>query len=640
MCGIAGLLELTRRRDAAELARLAATMAARLVHRGPDDAGAWSDGEGGIGLGFQRLAILDLGPEGHQPMASADGRWVIVLNGEIYNFRELRMELEAHGTEGWRGGSDTEVALAAISRWGVTKALEHFDGMFAFALWDAAERVLYLARDRMGEKPLYYGRVGGAMLFASELKALTAHPDWQGQIDREAVAAYMRYGFVPAPLSIYAGIAKLPPGHLLRVDAARFDSGTLPKPVPYWDAQALASRGFAAPFAGTGREALDRLDTLLSRSVRRRMIADVPLGAFLSGGVDSSLIAALMQAESDRPVQTYTVGFDDPRFDESEDAAAVAAHLGTDHTAMTVSADAPLALVERMPDVYDEPFGDASQLPTLLLCEMTRRHVTTALSGDGGDELFGGYPRYASAARQWMRHTPVMRGIAAMGTGLLPFGQFNRLQRKGRPLRLGDKLHRHLADVATPSAEALYERYISRWPVAHPPVPLGSAAYFDRFERWPEGGALFKRFMHADAMLYLPDDLLVKIDRASMAVGLETRAPLLSHEVVEFAWSLPLSLLIRSGRGKALLRALLYRYVPRDIVDRPKQGFEPPLGEWLRGPLRDWAEPLLAPQALAPWLDPRPVRSAWAEHLAGHRDRRFDLWTVLMFQAWRQRWQA
>lgn len=647
MCGIVGFVDAPPRRTPEELAAVVQRMARRLAHRGPDDEGALVDAPVGLALGFRRLAIQDLSANGNQPMTSANGRYVIVYNGETYNFRELKEDLQRAGYRSWRGSSDTEVLLAAISRIGVAGLLDRCDGMFAFVLWDRQARRLHLARDRMGEKPLYYGWAGSTLVFGSELKALVEHPSWVGEIDRTAVSAFMRYSYVPAPMSIYAGIAKLPAGHWISFDLGRLVPGVLPAPRPYWDARAVAERAAAEPFAGDLDDAADVLDRLLTRSVSRRMVADVPLGAFLSGGIDSSTVVALMQKVANRPVKTFTIGFGDSRYDESEAARAVARHIGTDHTELHAEADAPLEAVSRLARIYDEPFADKSQLPTILLTALTRKHVTTALSGDGGDELFGGYPRYRVAAHTWSKLSKlsaVSRGAARWARTHMPFGLLNTLSSiGGKPGRLGDKLLRLMSDATDCSAEQVMARAHSRWRVVDPPVEPYDGGYFSDPEAWPELAEVEARLMYADAVTFLPDDILVKMDRASMVVALEARAPLLSREVIEFAWSLPTALRTgaAAGEGKRVLRRLASRYVPHELIERPKQGFEPPLADWLRGPLRDWADALLQPDALAAdgLLRPEPVLAAWREHCSGQRDRNGDLWPALMLQAWREEWR-
>ncbi len=646
MCGITGFIDAACRLGEQDLLRRVTAMSDRIAHRGPDDSGAFADSRVGVALASRRLAIQDLGSEGHQPMTSADGRYVMVYNGEVYNFLELRAELEEEGVGGWRGRSDTEVLLAAFVRYGIVGALERCDGMFAFAAWDRERRVLILGRDRMGEKPLYYGWVGNTLLFASELKAMAAHPAWLPTIDRAALAAFMQYSYVPTPLSIYEGIRKLPPGHIVEFAVGALVPGNLPAAAPYWDSRTVAERAVREPFEGTEDEAVDTLERLLAQSVRRRLIADVPLGVFLSGGIDSSTVAAMMCRVSDRPVHSFTVGFDDQRYDESRTAEAIARRLGTVHTSIEADGEAPLRLVDEMPEVYDEPFADVSQLPTLLLARLTRRHVTTVLSGDGGDELFAGYPRYGAAAARWRStvvRSAMVRKLGRRLAGCAMLGWFDRLRDpKGRPVRIGDKLWRRLVDLGADAPEALYEGFVSRWRTAVTPTERIAVGYYARPEFWPDLGAPEARMMYADAMTYLPDDLLVKIDRATMAVGLEGRAPFLAPEVVAFAWRLPVGMKLRGGTTKWLLRRLLARYLPQEIVAGPKRGFEPPLADWLRGPLRDWAEDLLAPGALAAggMLDPVPVRQVWEEHLKGYRDWRFELWNVLMFQAWRRRWMV
>lgn len=643
MCGFAGMIDFKRALDAARLEAIVRDMAGRLVHRGPDDDGVYTDAASGLALGFRRLSIIDLSDEGHQPMVSADGRYVVVFNGEIYNFREIRTGLEAAGIGGWRGTSDTEVLLAAIAHYGLEQALGLFDGMFAFAFWDNEEKCLTLARDRMGEKPLYYGWCGDQFLFASELKALTAHADWRPELEERALAAYLRFSYVPEPISIYRGILKLPPGHTARVDMSVVHPGELPEARPFWLARTIFETAQAEGFAGSEDEALIRLEGLLAQSVTRRLISDVPLGVFLSGGIDSSIVSAMAQRVSEDTIRTFTVGFENPEFDEAGYAEAVARHLGTDHTTLLADQSTVLDTVERVPGCYDEPFGDASQMPTMLLAELTRAHVTTVLSGDGGDELFAGYPRYGAALEQHRRNNVLRRAGAALVSALAPIAALNCLHGfSGRPARLGDKFFRLGEDAKARMPETVQAQFMSRWRVSEPPAAFDELGYYGAPSQWPRTGDTLGRLTFADAVSYLPGDLLVKMDRASMAVGLEVRAPLLNHDLVVFAWSLPAALKRRDGKGKYLLRRLLYKFVPPELVDRPKQGFEPPLAEWLRGPLRDWAEALLDEKALAEggWLKPVPVRAAWAEHLAGHRNWHFELWNVLMFQAWRAEWQV
>ncbi|MEQ8830480.1 MAG: asparagine synthase (glutamine-hydrolyzing) [Alphaproteobacteria bacterium] len=630
MCGIAGFIDTTRGRDADALTAIAKAMSDSMLHRGPDDDGVWCEVSTGVALGFRRLAIQDLSADGAQPMASPDGRFTIVFNGEIYNFLELRRELD--NGRNWRGHSDTEVMLAAFDAWGVDGALARFDGMFAFALYDAKARTVTLARDRMGEKPLYCGWAGKSFVFASELKAIAAHPDFEPAIDRRAVAALMRYSYIPAPVSIYRGIEKLPPGATLTVS---LDGGAVSQS-RYWDP--VAEIEAAPAFEGDETSAVRELERLMLRSISRRMVADVPLGAFLSGGIDSATVVALMQTLAEKPVRSFTIGFTDRRFDEAPQAAAIAQHLGTDHNSVTVAPEDTLQMVARMPFVYDEPFADVSQLPTLLLSHLAREQVTTALTGDGGDELFGGYPRYEKTAAQWDRDRPFSRGLL----NLIPFGPLNVISSGvGKPGRFGDKLWRKLSDRSKPSIEMLYEGQMSRWRVFDRPIEDPIVGYFVEGTRRPNLDDDRLRLMFCDAVSYLPDDLLVKVDRASMAASLETRAPLLNHDIVRFAWGLPSRFKFRNGQGKDVLRKVLDRHVPRTLMDRPKQGFEPPLAEWLRGPLRDWAQALISSDRLEDggFLDPEPVRAVWEEHLKGYRNWHFELWNVLMLQSWREAWK-
>jgi asparagine synthase (glutamine-hydrolysing) len=622
-------------------------MACTLVHRGPDDAGDYVDAPAGVALGFRRLAIVDLSPAGHQPMPSADGRFVIAFNGEIYNYRDLRAGLERDGVA-FRGGSDTEVIVERMARRGVEATLPELWGMFAMAVWDTRERALWLVRDRLGKKPLYYGRAGdGAWIFGSELKSLRAYPSCPTAIDRDAIAALLRYACIPAPASIYRGIAKLPPGHF-----ARLAPDGRAAVAPFWRARTVVEDALAARRTPTDDEALAECEALLRDAVRRRMIADVPLGAFLSGGVDSTAIVALMQAESTRPVRTFSIGFTDPAYNEADTAAAVARHLRTDHTECYVTPGDAMAVVPRLPALYDEPFADSSQIPTAIVSQMARRHVTVALSGDGGDEMFGGYTRHLWADRAWRRIAPlphvVRRGAAAVGGRVSPrawnaayaVGQ-RFLPAHARQRQPGDKLRKLTRLLAARDVEQVYAILIAQWD--QPALALPGAAVPPS---WAEGEAsgltlptVAERMIFQDLTGYLPDDILVKVDRASMGASLEARAPLLDHRLVEFMWRLPLAFRVRDGRGKWLLRRVVDRHVPPALIDRPKTGFSLPIGDWLRGPLRDWAEPLLAPAALesTAGFDAAVVRALWSRHLAGQAEE-LRLWPVLMFQAWHRTW--
>lgn len=640
MCGVWGALG--ERLDEAACRKIGAT----LQHRGPDDGGVWSEAAAGatVTLGHRRLAILDLSPAGHQPMSSACARYVIAFNGEIYNHLEIRADLAAAGAAPvWRGHADTETILAAVAHFGVADTLKRLTGMFAFALWDRERRELHLARDRLGEKPLYYGWLGGTLVFASELKALRAHPRWQGEIDRGALALLLRYNYVPAPYSIYRDIHKLSPGTLLTLRADGSSTTAC-----YWSARELAEQGMARRFDGDETAALAELERLLLRSVGRQMLADVPLGAFLSGGIDSSTIVALMQAHSARPVKTFTIGFHEAGYNEAEHAKAVARHLGTEHTELYVTAQQALDVIPRLPTLYDEPFADSSQIPTFLVSQLARRHVAVSLSGDGGDELFAGYNRYFMGRSLWRKigwlPRGVRGGVAAGLHGLSP-AAWNRLlapltgllPARLRYANVGDKLHKLAAILAVDGPDALYHGLVSLWPdpatvviaAQEPPTLLDPAAA-------PGLSDFTERMMLFDLLSYLPDDILVKVDRAAMGVSLETRVPLLDHEVVEFAWRVPLTMKIRDGQGKWLLRQLLYKHVPRELIERPKMGFGVPLDVWLRGPLRDWAEALLAEERLRreAYFHLAAIRTKWQEHLSGRRNWQYHLWGVLMFQAW------
>jgi asparagine synthase (glutamine-hydrolysing) len=622
-------------------------MARRIQHRGPDDAGVWLNEEGDLALAHQRLAIIDLTPAGHQPMISPCGRFTLVYNGEIYNHQDLRAELEDEGGHfDWCGHSDTETLLAALRHWGVEGALQRLNGMFAFALWDNAKRNLFLARDRMGEKPLYYGCSGGSFLFGSELKSLVAHPHWQGDIDRNALTLYMRHNYVPAPWSIYQGISKLPPAHFVVVR----DSGQeVSEPQRYWDLGQIAESG-AAGAKGTPEELVDELDGLLRDAVFRRMAADVPLGAFLSGGFDSTVVAALMQAQSAQPVKTFTIGFHEKDYNEAEHAMAVARHLGTDHTEFYVSPEEAVAVIPRLPAIWDEPFSDSSQIPTLLVSELARKHVTVSLSGDGGDELFFGYKRYTQGYQLWrtLRLFPLpLRQVLGRLMQAVPGAQLERLVRllpkRLQVPHLADRLPKLAEVIKENSGESYYQRLVSHWkdPAAVVRGGVEPDTLFDTPERLPKLPGLRERMMYLDSLTYLPDDILTKVDRASMAVSLEARVPLLDHRVVEFAWRVPTSLKYRDGKGKWLLREVLYRYVPRELMERPKMGFGVPIEHWLRGSLREWGEELLGEKRLQEegLFDPAPIRKMWHEHVTGKRRWHYYLWDVLMFQAWLEHWK-
>ena len=640
MCGIAGYWDTKNTRE--HPLEILSRMGAALAHRGPDDSGTFHDVGVGIGLAFRRLSILDLSVEGHQPMFSASGRYIMVFNGEVYNFEEIRTEV---GTHKWRGHSDTEVMLEAFGRWGVEPAVQRFVGMFAFALWDRQERKLYLVRDRLGIKPLYYGRVGSAFVFASELKAIWRHPDFNGEIDRNSLALYMRHNYVPSPHCIYKGLHKLQPGCILTLDSLT----ATPQIRRYWSAKEIAQQGKESQLQISEAEAVEQLHELLLRAVRLRMIADVPLGAFLSGGVDSSAVVALMQAQSQRPVKTFTIGFHEEGYNEATDAKRVAEHLGTDHTEMYLTSKDGLDVVPLLPTMYDEPFSDSSQIPTYLVSKLARRSVAVSLSGDGGDELFGGYNRYALTKQIWNFMKPVpkaIRTLAASAVRAVPPDRMDTAFRMLRPLlpkalhhgTPGDKAHKLAGFLPLDGPDAIYYRALSH--SKNPSeIVLDSNEPGTIRECITELSAnmpIEEVMMLTDLLQYLPDDILTKVDRASMAVSLEARVPYLDHRVVEFAWRLPLSMKLRRGKGKAILRRVLYRYVPPELVERPKTGFGIPLGAWLRGPLRDWAETLLDERRLRSegYFDPGPIRRIWDAHLSGHGDWQYHVWDVLMCQSW------
>ncbi len=632
---------------------VASRMATKIASRGPDSYGSWADIDVGIALAHRRLSIVDRSTAGHQPMFGSSGRYVIAFNGEIYNHLDLRTKLdnasigETAALE-WRGHSDTETLLAGFAAWGIRATVEQCIGMFAFAVWDRQERVLSLVRDRLGEKPLYYGWQGSGesscFLFGSELKALKEHPSFAAEINRDALSLYVRHGYVPAPHSIYDGIYKLQPGSLLTVSLDRRETVT----EAYWSLVEIAVSGVRSPLEGSPDVMVDELDVLLKSAVRQQMVADVPLGAFLSGGIDSSAVVALMQAQSTRPVKTFTIGFNEVDYNEARHAKAVARHLGTDHTELYVTSQQALDVIPKLPSLYCEPFADPSQIPTFLLSHLARHQVTVSLSGDAGDELFGGYNRYLLASNLWGKISSVpsvVRALGVAGIHALSPATWNTLLGPLQPLiprslrlaNVGEKLHKGAGVLNARSIDDLYLGLVTHWEPGGLVIGGREPATCLRGKSLRLSGVdAVQRMMALDAITYLPDDVLVKVDRAAMGVSLESRVPLLDHRVVEFAWRVPQSMKIRDGVGKWILRQVLYRYVPKKLIERPKMGFSLPIDEWLRGPLKDWAETLLDEGRLRRegYFNPGPIRDKWTEHLSGHRNWQFLLWDILMFQAW------
>lgn len=640
MCGITGFW--TRDESVIRDAEaIVADMAAAVTHRGPDGSGTWVDADAGVALGHRRLAIIDLSEDGAQPMVSASGRFVLTFNGEIYNYRDLRRSLEVDGVTDFRGESDTEVLVEAISRWGLLRTVEQAIGMFAFALWDRDRRELSLVRDRLGIKPLYWGRAGGSLLFGSELSSLTRFPAFDRRVERTALSAYLRYSYVPAPHAIFDGIKKLEPGHILTVGGP----SATPHTKRFWDPVRAAEAAAREAFRGTPEQAVNRLGAVLGEAVEDRLVSDVPLGAFLSGGIDSSLIVALMQQRSEESIRTFSIGFEESAYDESSHARAVSKALGTEHTELIVTPQDCLDVIPKLPRMFDEPFADSSQIPTYLVAQLARQDVTVALSGDGGDELFGGYNRHLWGPRVWevARRIPrAARKLAARGVQRVGHDRwesvFDRLGDSG-PVRLpAEKLAKLAAVLPSNTPSELYQILVSQWPSptevvlngTEPPAPGLDGRLHD----------VAHQMMLLDSMTYLPDDILTKVDRATMAVSLEARVPLLDHRVFEFAWSLPLDYKIRDGVGKWALRELLAQHVPREIFERPKMGFGVPIDRWLRGELEEWAGDLLSPDRLrrAGDFDVEVISKAWEDHRSGKAGRHHQLWPVLMYEAWRDEW--
>lgn len=646
MCGLVGFFS-----DNSDFSKfeIIDQMLKTIEHRGPDDSGCWVDQDIGLALGHRRLSIQDLSPAGNQPMVSCCGRYILVFNGEIYNHLKLRKELDKQSYSiSWRGHSDSETLLACFAAWGIEATLKAVVGMFAIGLWDRQLQVLTLIRDRMGEKPLYWGWQGKSLYFGSELKAFKAHPSFNADIDRDSITLLLRHNCIPAPYSIYHGIAKLRPGHYIQIPLGQAGKAIAAQPLPYWTLNELIEA--PAPdrnYAPT--EAVDNLESALMRSIAGQSLSDVPIGSFLSGGIDSSVVTALMQAQSSRPINTFTIGFNDKGYNEATHAKAVAKHLGTAHTELYVSPENALAVIPKLASMYCEPFSDSSQIPTYLVSQLAKQGVTVALSGDGGDELFGGYNRYLAARQVWnkTRRLPLpIRQLATAGLRAISPQQWDGIFNLAKPIlpskfqlrTPGDKAHK-LADVLSiANKQAFFHRLTSHWQAPSSLVKGATepGTLISEPKNWPKTDSFEHAMMAMDAQTYLTDDILVKVDRAAMANSLETRVPMLDHRIVELAWRLPLNYKIRQGEGKWILKQVLYRHVPKSLIDRPKMGFGIPLGAWLRGPLREWAEALLNEHRLISegYFHPFPIRTMWAEHLSGKKNNQHHLWDILMFQAW------
>jgi asparagine synthase (glutamine-hydrolysing) len=636
MCGITGFFNYFSDDSEQTICRMIST----LITRGPDSQGTWLDRESGIAFGHRRLAILDLSPEGHQPMKSPSGRYIITFNGEIYNYRQIKADLEKLGYK-FRGGSDTEVMLAAFEEWGIKDAVCKFIGMFAFGLWDREEKVLYLGRDRVGEKPLYYGWLGRTFVFASELKALKQHPSWQGEIDRHALGLFFKYNYVPTPHTIYEGVYKLLPGTILTINREKI--AVLPEPQPYWSLASVIESGKNRPLVGNESETIDRLEALLKDTISQQMISDVPIGAFLSGGVDSSTTVAIMQSLSPQPVKTFTIGFTEEFYNEAPYAAAIAKHLGTDHTELYVTPEQANAVIPKLSTIYDEPFADSSQIPTILVSQLARSHVTVSLSGDAGDELFGGYNRYFLGEKFQNNILPIPLALRQLGNTAISSLSPQQWDRIVKTLNIsyptpGDRLHKLASILSCRDEWSFYDRLASCWQNSQNPVIAATPSTHPliNYDTGYNSGNFVSEMMAADTLTYLPDDILVKVDRASMSVSLESRIPFLDRRIIEFAWSLPLSMKLRDNQTKWILRQILYKYVPKEAIERPKQGFGIPIDRLLRTDLCDWSEALLDRHKIesAGYLNYPLIRQKWEEHQSGLRNWQHHLWGVLMFQSW------